>query len=350
METDTARSDKTFPPMLLDLMESCGARTSPAEFIRKVSNTYHEIEAPLYDGIHKEIATQVTPHLHDFASLIADWYAGRAVRVLDVGCGTGFASSTLLQARSPEIASLVLSDISPHMLGICRTKFHARPNLQFVEGDIEHLSRTFPPFDVVMTCSVIHHVGDLGSFFASLRKLLVPGGAYMMLHEPSRRFYANSNCIRFFEGYQKSRRRRNKLRYLNPARYLHRAVRVLRHSSTSSLESKASELLVKRNIIQQPLTRGAIRQLVDIHVPPIHSDPFDMGSRGFDISMLSAMYLPGFIPMCTRTYGFLGTEFEGVAGKRWQARARRLALLYPADGAQFSVLWRRADTSPQRED
>lgn len=340
METEMAGSEQPYPPQLLELMRSCGVRTPPHEFIREVSNAFHEIEAPGYDHLHQEIASQVTPRLQEFGTLVKKCLAGKTMRVLEVGCGTGFASWMLCATCRLEIASLVCSDISPHMLEICRRKFEGRPGVQFVEADLEHLSRSFSPFEMVLTCSVVHHVADLTSFFVHLRKLLAPGGFYMMLHEPSRRYYANSNCLRFFEQYQTSRRRRARLRYLDPARYVRKAIRLVERATTPCMESKVSELLLKRNVIQWPLTQREVRQLVDIHVPPIHTGTFFMGSEGLDLHALRQRYLAGFVPVCFRSYGFLGTEFEEVAGRCWQAKALELARRYPEDGAQFSALWR----------
>jgi 2-polyprenyl-3-methyl-5-hydroxy-6-metoxy-1,4-benzoquinol methylase len=322
-------------------MRQCGVRTSPLEFITEVSNAYHEIVAPHYDVLHREIVARVTPLIQEFGSSISAWFAGRSLRVLDVGCGTGFASEALLQNRELSVSYLVCSDISPHMLDVCRAKLNGRSHVRFVQGDIEFLSREFPPFDVIVTCSVIHHLPVLSSFFAHLKNLLVPGGAYMMLHEPSRRFYENPECLHLLQEYQSYTRLRAKLRYFNPLRYLRKAIRLFTRPSGLCLESKTSELLVERKLISRPLTKGQVRQLVDIHVPPIHSDRFHIGSQGFDLGRLAGQYLPGFSLTKFRSYGFLGTEFEDVAAKRWQARARRLARLYPDDGAQFGALWRR---------
>jgi len=186
MKTEIAFSNSASSPMLLELMRKCGVETPPSEFITEVSNIYHEIEAPLYDSGagHREMATRVTPIIHQFGNLIHP----AEICVLDVGCGTGFASSTLLENHSLNIRRLVCGDISPHMLQICRAKLGPRPNVECVQGDIESLSRKFSSFDVVMSCSVVHHVPDLPSFYKHVKKLVSPGGFYMMLHEPSRRF------------------------------------------------------------------------------------------------------------------------------------------------------------------
>jgi SAM-dependent methyltransferase len=232
------------------------------------------------------------------------------------------------------------------MLEICRRRFQGRPEVQLVGGDIESVSRKFSSFDVVMTCSVIHHVADLSSFFAHLSQLVAPGGVYLMLHEPSQRFYANPDCLQLFEEYQRSKRRRARLRYLNPRRYLRKVSHFLARRATPCLESKTIELLLQRHVIRWPLKKEEVQQLVDIHVPPVHAGRFAIGSGGFDMTNLAVKYLPGFVPVCFRSYGFLGTEFEEVVGERWRARARRLARLYPEDGAQFSALWRRVWLPP----
>ncbi|MGD0228371.1 MAG: class I SAM-dependent methyltransferase [Terriglobia bacterium] len=269
------------------------------------------------------------------------------LRVLDLGCGTGFASSTVLQRGAGRIGELVCADISPHMLAVCRSKLGSTPGVRFHLGGVESLGGEFGEFDLIITCSVLHHISDVPSFLRGLVQLMPSGGFYMMLHEPSARFYRNQACYEFYTRYRNSERSRRVLQILNPNAYVGKVRRLLAGKRRFNIEAETIRLLLQRQVIHSPLSLREVRQLVDIHVPPIHDGSFILGREGFDLGDLRSTYLSGLSLVEDCSYGFLGTVYEGSAPWHWRRRARRLSLRYPSDGAQFGALWRRPADSRQ---
>ena len=334
---------------LQSLMRRCGLSIAEQEFITIVSNTYHELEAPIYDRQHEEIYSQVPPMMDLLLEKILRVTGDRKLRILDMGCGTGFASQVILGRARDLIQQVVCADISPHMLGACRAKLASTPEVRFHLGDVASLQGMHDQFEIVMTCSVVHHVKDIQSFFSALLRLITPGGFYMMLHEPSRRFYRNPICNEVYERYRDAAKRRALLRLFSPSAYVRKLRRLLLGWQSFSIEHETARLLIERNIVHCHLTTREVRQLVDIHVPPIDEGSFLVGLEGFDISELRSTYLSDLNLVADHSYGFLGTFCERSAPYDWRRRARELSLEYPDDGACFSSLWQRPLDSPQRD-
>lgn len=96
-------------------------------------------------------------------------------RVLDVGCGTGIFAGRI--ARQYPGANVVGLDLSPGMLQIARHNCkHLDENVQFVEGDSEHLPFADDSFDVVTCVHSFHHYPNKHRVLAEMERVLRPGG------------------------------------------------------------------------------------------------------------------------------------------------------------------------------
>jgi SAM-dependent methyltransferase len=108
-----------------------------------------------------------------FAALLDRSIAGDA-RVVDVGCGTGQMCLYLARAERAVIgadvtrASLQLGAEAARRFGLDR--------VQFVETDLQQSGLLEHSFDVVYSSGVIHHTANPRASFASLVRLLKPGG------------------------------------------------------------------------------------------------------------------------------------------------------------------------------
>ncbi|MES2461423.1 MAG: class I SAM-dependent methyltransferase [Armatimonadota bacterium] len=95
--------------------------------------------------------------------------AGRAPRVLDVGCGTG-GTMERLRGLGGEPVGL---DVEPLALAFCRARGHSRLLL----GSATALPFTTGAFDAVVALDVLEHIPDDGAAAREIGRVLAPGGA-----------------------------------------------------------------------------------------------------------------------------------------------------------------------------
>lgn len=342
---EAAERESAVPSMSVDtgvleaIRARCRGRLPLDDFVAAVSNAYHEAEAPFYDSLHPEIFEQVPPVFASFLSSVRPHLSGGKLRAVDIGCGTGFASELLLQELGPQIDSLVCADISAAMLEQCRRRLRNQPKVSFVPGGIEALSQESSGFDLVLTCSTLHHILRLESFWEQLRRLVRPGGFYFLLHEPSRRFYKNAACLALLKDYLRQPPGGRWRRFLNPTAYYRRLWQVLHWGRMSTVVDRTTQLLLERGVTGLPLEPGEIALLVDVHAPPVRPDDLLAWDGGFDVDVLSSTFLRGFELRHHKAYGFLGPIYEESVSRAWQKKARRLAEQFPNDGANFCALW-----------
>jgi ubiquinone/menaquinone biosynthesis C-methylase UbiE len=93
-----------------------------------------------------------------------------AMRILEVGCGTGDILSFL------EPASGLGVDLSPEMVEIARRKHGHRPELDFAVGTAEKLPAENRDFDAVVMCDLIEHVDDVQQALRAPAAVLKEGG------------------------------------------------------------------------------------------------------------------------------------------------------------------------------
>lgn len=137
----------------------------------------HDHSAELYQGLQRVAGTLWT---QDFGS------------ALEIGCGTGGLSMALFsQIRTNAV---VLTDISPKMLRICRDRL--THNIQdkakdFLYATFSGTESCFTPdsFDSCFGTAVVHHITDVPAFLRQVYTLLKPGGLAFFM-EPVRGFHS----------------------------------------------------------------------------------------------------------------------------------------------------------------
>ncbi len=99
---------------------------------------------------------------------------GRAVRLLDVGCGAGIAAEAFARAGH-DVLGL---DASPAAVAAAEAHAALMPGLalRYRVGTPEALLGEEARFDAVTALEVIEHVADPASFLRTLAGLVVPGG------------------------------------------------------------------------------------------------------------------------------------------------------------------------------
>jgi arsenite methyltransferase len=131
-------------------------------------------------GYPPELANVPDSAVESFAGVANPWTMGRlspGERVLDLGSGAGTDSLVAAQMVGPE-GSVTGIDMTPEMLAKARIAAAALGvgNVEFVEGQAEHLPFPNASFDVVVSNGVIDLVPDKDAVFAELNRVLAPGG------------------------------------------------------------------------------------------------------------------------------------------------------------------------------
>jgi demethylmenaquinone methyltransferase/2-methoxy-6-polyprenyl-1,4-benzoquinol methylase len=98
-------------------------------------------------------------------------------RVLDVGCGTGFATEGILE-RTDDVHGL---DQSVHQMRKAFRKFGRRDRVRFYRGDAERLPFRDDSFDVVWSSGSIEYWPNPVAALREFRRVTRPGGTVLVV-------------------------------------------------------------------------------------------------------------------------------------------------------------------------
>ena len=123
--------------------------------------------------------------------MVAGLPAGRRLRVLEVGAGTGGATSAVLPLLPAERTTYVYTDVSAGFFGAAERRFAAYPFVDYRVLDVERdpAGQGFAAggYDLVLASNVVHATRDLVATASHCRGLLAPGGTLVLLEEMQRR-------------------------------------------------------------------------------------------------------------------------------------------------------------------
>jgi ubiquinone/menaquinone biosynthesis C-methylase UbiE len=101
--------------------------------------------------------------------------------VCELGCGTGTFVDLSFQHGAKSFTGV---DISDRMIEIAKVKY-PHSNTKFYIDTLDHFSSLNENhFNIILSCSFIHHLVDLEKSIDQIRSLLKPNGIYIGLHEP----------------------------------------------------------------------------------------------------------------------------------------------------------------------
>jgi ubiquinone/menaquinone biosynthesis C-methylase UbiE len=170
-----------------------GALTADAVIVRKLNHLFYDVEAERYDERHPEVIEGDAGWWSACGQrLVGDLRSARqtAIKILDVGCGTGFVSSLL--SEHLDAGDLIIGiDQSAGMLRRARSKVAGKKaeRCRFFRGDAASLPFADHSFDMLTLNSLLHHVYDYRAVLSEVDRLLVPGGYLVLAHEPNKEFF-----------------------------------------------------------------------------------------------------------------------------------------------------------------
>jgi SAM-dependent methyltransferase len=112
----------------------------------------------------------------------------RRRRVLDIGCGTGYGSAELAHAA----ASVTGLDLAPEAVVLARNSY-AASNLQYIAASATSIPFADASFDLIVCFEVIEHIHDWRLLLTEARRLLAPGGQFIV-STPNKLYYAESRA------------------------------------------------------------------------------------------------------------------------------------------------------------
>ena len=119
------------------------------------------------------------------SAALAGFPAGRDVRVLEVGAGTGGATHHVLpRLRAHGAFHFTFTDVSPLFVAAAQADFDPSAAMRYLTLDLERdpIAQGFEPhaFDIVCAANVVHATRDVAKSLAHLRSLVAPGGLLVL--------------------------------------------------------------------------------------------------------------------------------------------------------------------------
>lgn len=148
------------------------------------------IELLMKDGGLKDlysISSQISSW-HEFFEMLG--HSKPALRILEIGGGTGGDTSTALKGLVPVSGNRLYSkytftDISPGFLAEAKDRFKSYPDMNFATLDItrDPIEQGFEAesYDLVISSNVLHATPRLSESLANVRKLLTRGGRLFLI-------------------------------------------------------------------------------------------------------------------------------------------------------------------------
>lgn len=302
------------------------------QLVEQVNRIYHFYEAPHFDSIHREElgrAGEVMSRLLRGLSRLSghiEWC------VLDFGCGTGFEAEQLLtNLPQDSVSSITCYDPQPGMVERCREKvapLASGPIFCSERGDIPALPQGY---NLLVTSQVLHHLTDVPATIRDLLPLLSEDAMWLTVHEPSRRFYQNAECLRVYHDFLKEFRWRKFLLWWKYPPRIGSAVGLRPNLARLT----AGECFDKKVFGKKP-SDDLIRALVD-YQNAVHMNGLDFEELRGDFAGIWDLAL-------VKTYLFdwpLRAHYGAQLPKRWQKSCDELEKRFPLDGDHFSAIWRR---------
>jgi NADPH:quinone reductase-like Zn-dependent oxidoreductase/SAM-dependent methyltransferase/acyl carrier protein len=111
--------------------------------------------------------------------------AGRQLRVLEIGAGTGGLTGHVLPLLPADRTQFTFTDVAHHFLAKAREKFHAFPFVEYRLFDIERSpdEQDFArhQFDLILASNCLHATRELRQTLGHVRQLLAPHGMLVLV-------------------------------------------------------------------------------------------------------------------------------------------------------------------------
>lgn len=265
-----------------------------ADLVRRVNRHFHDATQASFDDDHRarhRVERVFWNHVGR-AVLGRARHAGgvddRGPRtVVDLACGTGFVGRTLAAWMRPQdrLVCIDISEAAVRSATAAGTTAGASTRcpggVSGFTADGASLPLADESVDLIALNASLHHVPDPLAALCEIDRVLAPGGTFAMGFEPNRRFFDSTVLPALARTIDRLGW------YVSPRQNRRRLARCLGSSESASVETDEQRLaaavnqrLLREGRIDQPLSTGAVLDLVDPHARNLH------GTAGFDLEAL----------------------------------------------------------------
>ncbi len=303
------------------------------KFIEHVSNTYHKYESDYYDKNQKSLLDSIPYWIKAFSYININLSKNDLIKVLDYGCGTGFATLQLINSELiDKCVEICCFDPSSDMLEKCKKNVeitsHGSKVKYISDSNAIHEKLKLRQYDLIMTNSLLHHIPDPLGIVNLFINSLNSKRFYICGHEPNKSFYFNDVLLNQTKNFRRFKRIYKRLGY----QYIMKKFGFKK--GLDIIHATNNDLIVV-GIISRPLPANYLVKLIDIHVPIGLSKNQYWGELGFSRKLFlnSKKNKQISIPLYY-TYSHIKDSFVNEF-RYWRKKIKKLAFQYPDDGADF---------------
>jgi SAM-dependent methyltransferase len=181
-------------------------------------------------------------------------------------------------------------------------------------------------YDLIVICSVLHHVPDIPAFLRTVRRLQAGGGIFMHLQDPNGDYLADPELKARMR--QEEKRSSQRTSRFHPRRILGRLYRELSGKQGDDYIAKTNRELVTRGVRKEPLTVEELFSITDIHV---------VDGKGVSVSEFQGL-LPEYRLIAQRSYGFMGVLQTSLPDEL-RKEEERLIASQALNGFHVGAVW-----------
>ncbi len=315
---------------LLPLIRKTQSPLSPERFHEAVNVIFHDVEANHYDAVHADMWSSLGRQLNLLSEDVSGMVAEGA-RLLDVGCGTGLSTQLLLDSSmGPKVSHATLADTSSRMIENAKRRARGWKIPFSVHcGSTSDIKDTF---NVILICSVLHHIPNLSRFLTDISALQQPGGIIMHLQDPNGDWLMDNQYRERLSEFESTRPTplNRKLLGMVPTAAKSWVKRIL---GMRNYIDEVNERLIQMKVVNKRMTEAEIWSVTDIHVDGL---PYSVG-KGISLRRMQDD-LPDYRLVSARSYGFYGYLESELHGNFLQ-RERELIGQRALNGRYLAATW-----------
>ncbi len=283
---------------LLPLLKKTGSSLTVEEFQSRINVIFHDHEALHYDKMHQDMWESLQEQIN---LLVNDFYKFKEpnsnLRLLDIGCGTGLSTQLLLNSKlGGNIQEITLLDTSSNMLKLAEEKARSwGKKYVTINSEISDLKGQF---DIIIVCSVLHHIPELDSFLNKIDSLLQSGGIFIHLQDPNGDYLNDPIYLDRLSEYHRfvsHSSSRNLIDFI-PKNWKHFINRII---GRKNYIDYINDQLLSEKVIKRRMSAEEIWSVTDIHV----ESKLDSINKGISVKKLKEC-LKNFRLISQRSYAF----------------------------------------------